>query len=108
LKWVGGTAIDTPTIGSPRYETQLIGGKGEKVIVGYNRAKGGRGKQDDVLIYKGKTYFVDYKVGKDTQKDDQKKVQNRIERAGGTYLLIHSIYDVYDLIDEANKAQELF
>jgi hypothetical protein len=103
IKWKGGTVIDTPTIGTPRFEKQMVGSKMVSTQVGWMRAKGGQGKQDACWVYKGVVLFIDYKVGADFQKPEQAKVQQRIERSGGTYLLIHNMQEVYDTINLIDK-----
>lgn len=99
IKWIGGATTDTPTTGTPRFETQLVNGKPARVQVGYMRAKGGRGKADHDIIYKGVNFKVDFKVGKDTQKPEQLKYQKRVEKAGGYYFLIHNMFELYAVID---------
>lgn len=46
------------------------------------------GLPDIFLIIRGKFIGVEVKVGKDRQSDVQKDVQQQIESAGGTYLII--------------------
>lgn len=99
--------IDTPTIGTPRFEKHMVGGKMVSTQVGWMRAKGGQGKQDHVWVYKGVTVFIDYKVGNDVQKPEQAKVQERIERSGGVYLLVHSMEEVYTVIDMIDRGESL-
>lgn len=108
IKWSGGTVIDTPTVGTPRFEKKLVGGKLEQVMVGYNRAKGGKGKQDHIWVINGKVWFIDFKVGADYQKEAQVKFQKRLEKAGGTYMLIHNPDEIFALLDEINLQQSLF
>lgn len=103
VRWIGGAATNTPTLGTPKYEVQLINGRPQKVITGYHKAKGGTGKMDTDFIYKGVNFKVDWKVGNDTQKEHQKKYQAKIERAGGHYYLVHDMYELYRIIDRINE-----
>lgn len=107
IKWIGGVATQTPTVGMPRFETQLVGGKGTRVQVGWLRAKGGTGKQDTDILYKGVNFKVDWKVGNDTQSEEQYKYQKRIEAAGGLYFLMSSLHDLYAVIDRIDNGESL-
>lgn len=107
VKWIGGKAIQTPTKGTPLYKETVIGGKIKREINGYGRAKGGKGKMDTLIIYKGVSFLVDWKVGKDYQKEAQGKFQSGVESAGGVYLLLHSMHDLYAVIDWIDSGKDL-
>lgn len=99
IKWINGKAIQTPTKGTPLYKEVMQGGKIVRELRGYGKAKGGKGKMDTLIIYKGVTFMVDWKVNKDTQKDHQHDFQLGVEAAGGIYLLLHSMNELYQVID---------
>lgn len=71
------------------------------------RAKGGRGKADHDITYKGVVVKIDYKVGNDYQKPDQIKYQQRIEKALGNYRLVHNMHELYEIIDKIDAGESL-
>ena len=73
---------------------------GETVVdvVGRTRVMKGRyipaakkGLGDATAVLKGGRYVsIEVKIGRDTQRDDQSKVERQITRAGGGYILVHN------------------
>lgn len=58
-----------------------------------------KGIADVQVTYKGKTYNLEIKVGKDRQSEVQREVEQRIKAAGGHYAIIHC-YD--DFLQQIN------
>lgn len=97
IKWIGGAATNTPTVGSPRFEYVLVGGKMQPIIKGRNYAKGGSGKADTDMVYLSVNVKIDWKVKGDKQKENQERYQKRIEAAGGNYRLVRNMEELYKI-----------
>lgn len=58
------------------------------------------GIADMMAVINGRAYDIElkriYKKGKDRQSEDQKEEQQRMESAGGTYLIVSSFDDFYE------------
>ena len=52
-----------------------------------------KGIADVQVTYKGRTYNLEIKVGKDRQSEVQKEVERKIKAAGGHYAIIHCYDD---------------
>lgn len=59
----------------------------------YRRSGATRGVTDTLVIWKGKTFNIEIKIGRDKQSDQQKEIQKSIEEAGGFYLIVKSFDD---------------
>lgn len=46
------------------------------------------GASDLIACIRGKSYFIEVKVGRDPQRSEQQKFQAAVERAGGRYVLV--------------------
>jgi hypothetical protein len=57
-----------------------------------------RGISDMIVIHHGVVYFVETKAPKKGQSDEQKIFQEKLEKAGGRYLLIHSVRELANYI----------
>lgn len=58
----------------------------------YRRSGSTKGVADLMIIYNGKVFNIEVKIGKDKQSKDQIKMQESINNAGGIYIIIKS-YD---------------
>jgi hypothetical protein len=56
------------------------------------------GVSDITIIHKGKVMFVELKVPKGKQSENQKEFQRNVEIAGGSYFIITSLADLKTLI----------
>lgn len=99
VKWKGGFAQNTPTIGTPRFKEAMVGGKLVKEQAGWMNSKGGRGKQDIDLIIAGVNVKVELKCEGDEQKKEQAKYQRRVQEAGGVYIILRSMHELYEIVD---------
>ena len=57
-----------------------------------------KGTADIHACYKGLHLSIEVKIGKDRQSDEQKNVQNSIEKAGGHYFIARNFDDFYHWI----------
>lgn len=99
IKWKGGFAQNTPTIGTPRFESTMVGSKMVKEQKGWMNSKGGRGKQDIDCIVNGVNFKVELKCEGDEQEDAQRKYQERVQSAGGFYIILRSMHELFQIVD---------
>jgi|ERR1044072_1858586 hypothetical protein len=85
FKFVGGYAVRINTQGQSR-------GTGKRTF-----SHTEKGTADIHACYTGQFLSLEIKIGKDTQSDDQKKVQAKVEASGGLYFIIKSFDDVYSI-----------
>ena len=57
------------------------------------------GAPDIVIVIKGLFIALEFKTYRGRQSQDQKNIQERLEKAGGFYFLPRSIKDVLDILD---------
>lgn len=53
------------------------------------------GQGDLQIVLKGKIYSIEIKIGKDRQSEVQKDFQEKLERAGGTYVIVKTWEEFY-------------
>ena len=58
--------------------------------VGYIKSGSTVGVSDLIAVVNGRLIAIEIKTGKDTQSDQQKAVQSKIEAAKGVYLIAHT------------------
>lgn len=85
----------------------MVGGKMVKEMQGYNRAKGGKGKQDIDATINGINVKLELKCPGDEQKPEQKKYQERVEAAQGFYIILRSMFELFTVVDMCNAGQSL-
>lgn len=107
ITWIGGFAQNTPTVGTPKHEGVLVGGKLVRQLTGYHYAKGGKGKQDLDIILNGVNVKLELKCGSDEQKPQQRKYQERVEKAGGVYVIIRTMSELFHICQLCLSGQSL-
>lgn len=75
------------------YQRQNSQGQYDSRLKMWRKSGTTRGIADVQVTYKGKTYNLEIKVGKDRQSEVQKEVELRIKEAGGHYAVIHCFDD---------------
>jgi len=63
---------------------------------------GQRGTADISAVIRGRAVKIEIKAGRDKQRPDQLAYQHEVERAGGVYLLIHSLTEFVQWYNENN------
>jgi hypothetical protein len=53
------------------------------------------GQGDLMLTIKGRVYWVEIKIGRDTQSEVQKDFENQVKRSGGVYVIVKTWEDFY-------------
>jgi hypothetical protein len=61
------------------------------------------GSSDISATIKGRSVKIEIKYGKDTQSDAQRRYQESIEKAGGTYLIVKNFDEFVTWYDEFVK-----
>jgi hypothetical protein len=59
-----------------------------------------RGIADAIAIRDGQVLFIEFKTKTGVQSDHQKKFERAITRHGGKYLLVRSIGDLHEYLDQ--------
>lgn len=92
------TGNEGRTIDNRKTYTDAIGRR--KTIGDIKRipSSGTKGTSDIKAVINGKMYAVEVKIGKDRQSQVQKDYQNKIERAGGIYIIVRSLEDFVNQI----------
>src|SRR5687767_1499719 len=54
------------------------------------------GQGDLMLTIKGRVYWVEIKIGRDTQSEAQKDFENQVKRSGGVYVIVKTWEDFYN------------
>lgn len=85
------------TMGTAR-EKKTTAGK----VIGVTWTKGTStaGSADISATIKGRSVKIEVKIGKDRQSEAQKRYQENIERAGGTYYIARNFDDFVDFFNE--------
>ena len=85
------------TMGTAR-EKKTTGGK----VIGVTWTKGTStaGSADISATIKGRSVKIEVKIGKDRQSEAQKRYQENIERAGGTYYIARNFDDFVDFFND--------
>jgi len=65
-----------------------------------------KGVADISAIINGKAWQIEVKVGRDRQSEHQKNFQQRVEQAGGVYLIVKSFDDFVGQYQAVQAAQE--
>jgi len=84
---------------------------GHRRIVGsvsYQKSSMTRGSADISATINGRSVKIEIKIGKDRQSDAQKKYEQSIERAGGIYLIVHTLADFVNWWDSQQTHGDLF
>lgn len=106
IRLMGGQAERINTIG--RYQdnsqtfTDVIGRQRSIGTGQWLPTSGQRGSADISATIRGKSVKLEIKAGRDRQSEDQKRYQEAIEKAGGTYLIVRSFEEFkqwYDNIE---------
>ena len=98
LKWEGHYANRINTMGRPVvHERQQVNGTFRELR--WQRGTTNKGTADIDSIIAGKPVKFEVKIGSDRQSDAQKKEQQRIERAGGSYYIIKTVEDFFTIYD---------
>jgi len=63
------------------------------------------GQGDLQIVLKGKVYSVEVKIGKDRQSEVQKEFQEKLERAGGVYVVVKSWREFYEYFKQWTKCK---
>ena len=75
------------------YQRQNSQGQYDSRLKMWRKSGTTKGIADVQVTYKGRTYNLEIKVGKDRQSEVQKEVEQRIKAAGGHYAIIHCYDD---------------
>lgn len=73
--------------GRPIFKKMNIGGREVEVLEKWITGQGTKGSADISATIEGRSVKIEVKVGNDFQRDEQKKYQIEIERAGGVYYI---------------------
>lgn len=85
------------TMGTAR-EKKTTGGK--VIGVTWTRGTSTAGSADISATIKGRSVKIEVKIGKDRQSEAQKRYQEMIERAGGTYYIARNFDDFVDFFND--------
>ena len=66
----------------------------------YTRSTARRGLPDILATYKGKSLFIEIKIGKDAMSQHQKQVQQEQQASGGVYYVARNFTDFKQWFDE--------
>ena len=75
------------------YQRQNSQGQYDSRLKMWRKSGTTKGIADVQVTYKGRTYNLEIKVGKDRQSEVQKEVERKIKAAGGHYAIIHCYDD---------------
>ncbi len=91
IQMIGGQAERISNQGQYRDNTKIsIDVLGRQRIIGskgWTKGTGQNGTADISAIYKGVSFKIEVKIGKDKQSEDQKKYQQDVQRAGAVYII---------------------
>lgn len=98
IKFSGGWATRINVMGTYRQskEPGIIGGR-------YTKSTTEKGTSDIHAVYKGLHLSIEIKINSDKQSPDQKKVQEKVEAAGGVYYIARNFSDFYTWFTEEIK-----
>jgi hypothetical protein len=80
--------INTMGVARTKYRTD-----GSVAGIQWTKGTGTAGSADISATIKGRSVKIEVKIGKDRQSEAQKKYQEMIERAGGTYIIAKNFDD---------------
>ena len=101
IELMGGEATRVTTSGRQITKCKTeVKGSGKQVWI---RGTTKRGTPDVRGTLRAISLYVEVKVGKDTQKPDQEKVENQANSAGGRYYLARDFESFYQWITKLNQ-----
>ena len=89
--------------------TDVVGIKRTIGSVEWIKGTGDNGTADISATIKGRSVKIEVKIGRDRQSEAQKQYQERIEQAGGIYLIaktFQSFYDWYNLNFQSDEQEQ--
>lgn len=91
ITYIGGQAERISNQGQYRDNTKIVTdvlGRKRKIGSGqWTKGQGTNGTADISAIYKGKSFKIEVKIGKDKMSEAQKKYKEDVERAGAFYII---------------------
>ena len=112
IEFNGGQAERISVTGRMVDNTKVVSDvMGHRRIVGsvsYQKSSMTRGSADISATINGRSVKIEIKIGKDRQSDAQKKYEQSIERAGGIYLIVHTLADFVNWWDNQQTQGDLF
>ena len=98
LRFEGHIAIKVSTGGTyiqPKIEKNIFGKP--TIVKDGHYIKGGstKGVSDLIVTIKGRVWFVEVKLGRDTQRNTQRNFEEEVATKGGIYSIVHDLDDFY-------------
>jgi len=112
IKFSGGQAERISVTGRMIDNTKVVSDvMGHRRIVGsvsYQKSSMTKGSADISAIINGRSVKIEIKIGRDRQSDAQKQYEQSVTKAGGVYIIVHTLEDFVNWWDSQAIQTKLF